>query len=69
MKPADYRDYAAYIDFFSNPYISDSFGLVDALAEHLPRNSAVVDVGGGTALVAETLLEERSDLKSSAAAE
>ena len=62
MKPSDYRDYAACIDFFSNPYLTDSFGLVDILAEHLPRGASVADVGGGTGLVAEMLLEEREDL-------
>ena len=40
----------------------DSYKLMDVAAEHLPRRATVVDVGGGTGLMAETLLDERNDL-------
>jgi hypothetical protein len=63
VKPEDYRDYARYFDFFSNPYVlPDAFKLVDVLTKHLPKKATVVDVGGGTGLVAEELLDQRPDL-------
>lgn len=61
MKPNQYTEYAKVFDYFSDPAMFPLLEqFIDIVAFYLPPNSKVVDVGAGTGLYGELLLQRAS---------